>query len=728
MNEFTAQFLVEGRELTDQAARDLLTLEQQTDDRGLLESVFRHFHTLKGAAGIMEYAAMEQLLHRAEDVLQQVRSGERRIEPGVIDALLATVGQLVRWFDVLEVSDEMPETADREAHETLRLFDAGKPAAHTPGEAPINVFVDADRILQAARAAGHDVSSAQTALHYMPARNAFFEGRDPIALIQALPDLIWVNVTPARPWPSAAEMSAFEANITVEALFASPRASLEGGLSDPTGEVRWFDIELDAGANLTAAARSILQEQVLFLKTAADAAAIAARTAAAERVAQNVVAAAGLEGTGLAAAVALRDRIALIAAIEVILQGDASAPQINPLFTAAQKDVVGHTVRVDVDRIDHIVNLAGEILVVKNALGHWARVAAEGGDMQALAAGLRSQHDALARHLSDLQASAFQLRVLPMERVFSRFPRLVRETASSLGKQVRLLTEGEDTRADKAVVEALFEPLLHLVRNALDHGVETPAERVKGGKPPEATLVLRALRDGDSVVIELEDDGRGLDPHAIRQLAIARGAVEEAAALQMSEAQATDLIFAPGFSTARSVTDLSGRGVGMGAVRAAIARVGGEVTLLNHPGRGLTVRLILPFTVALTRIMTLEAGGQTFGLPFDAVTETVRVPRDQVRPLGHGRVVVIRERTVPVVDLASVLDLTASPAGEMVCLLVIWASGQEIALEIDRPLDRLDMMMKPLSGVLAGLPAIAGTSLTGDGKVLVILDPKALLT
>jgi two-component system chemotaxis sensor kinase CheA len=391
-------------------------------------------------------------------------------------------------------------------------------------------------------------------------------------------------------------------------------------------------------------------------------------------------------------------------------------------------EATANTIRVAVDRIDHIVTLTGEVLVVKNAIGHWAQQASTGADPAALAAGLRTQYDALSRHLTDLQAAAFQLRVLPMDRVFGRFPRLVRETAASLGKRVRLLTEGEDTRADKAVVEALFEPLLHLVRNALDHGIETPEERLATGKPAEAVLILRAFREGDQVIVELEDDGRGIDVARIRHLALARGAVEEAALSRMDDDQAAAVIFAPGFSTAASVTDLSGRGVGMGAVKTAIERVGGEAVLVNRPGKGLTVRLLLPFTIALTRIMTLEAGGQTFGLPFDAIVETVRLPRTAIRPLGQGRAVVIRGRTLPVIDLAERLDLPRSTSSDTACLLVVWAADRDIALEVERPGERFDMMMKPATGLLAGLPAVAGTSLTGDGRVLVILDPKALLT
>lgn len=721
MNEFTSQFLVEARELAEQASKDLLALEERPGDRELLEGVFRGFHTLKGAAGIMEYVAMERLLHRAEDTLQQLRVGERKVEPALIDALLATVGQLMRWFDDVEQMDAMPPEAAADADRMLRLFESA--AQQQDPEQP--EFRAADLVSWATED-GRDVSKARTALRYTPTADAFFRGTDPLALVEKLPGLVALRVSPRTGWPPSTEFSPYDCNLVIEALFSTARIELERQLVDKDAQITWQDFEPAAPGPLGPEARAILEEQLRFLRTDTEVSAEHGRTASAARVALNVFAAAGLSHPSVASAAALHDRHGLAVAIEAALASREPAGASEPVAPVT-RDASASTIRVDVARIDHIVNLTGEILVVKNAIGHWARMAANGADAETLAAALRAQHDILARHLADLQGAAFNLRVLPMDRVFSRFPRLVRETAATLGKQARLVTEGEDTRADKVVVEALFEPLLHIVRNALDHGIETPAERHASGKPAEATLLLRAFREADQVIVELEDDGRGIDLRTIRRLAIERGVVDAAAAAQMSDEQAALMVFAPGFSTAATVTDLSGRGVGMGAVRSAIERVGGEVSLVNRPGRGLTVRLVLPFTIALTKIMTLEAGGQTFGLPFDAIVETVRIPRTSIRPLGQGRAVVLRDRTIPVIDLAQTLDLPAAAPRDTACLLVIWAAGQDAALEIDRPGERLDMMMKPAEGILAGMPAIAGTSLTGDGKVLIILDPRALL-
>ncbi|HEV7689534.1 MAG TPA: chemotaxis protein CheW, partial [Hyphomonadaceae bacterium] len=245
--------------------------------------------------------------------------------------------------------------------------------------------------------------------------------------------------------------------------------------------------------------------------------------------------------------------------------------------------------------------------------------------------------------------------------------------------------------------------------------------------PAAASILLSARREGDRVIVEVSDDGAGIDPAAIRRLAASRHVAEEAAIAAMSDDEAVTLIFAPGFSTAEKVTGLSGRGVGMGAVRSAIEQLGGEVQLVNRPGQRLTVRLILPFTIMLTRVMTVHAGGQTFGVPFDAIVETVRVPRDAIRPLGAGRAFVLRNETIPVVDLAHSLGLPPAAETGRASILVVWAGGIRAGLEIDRPGERMDMILKPVEGLLSGMPAVAGASLLGTGEVLIVLDLEALL-
>jgi two-component system chemotaxis sensor kinase CheA len=284
------------------------------------------------------------------------------------------------------------------------------------------------------------------------------------------------------------------------------------------------------------------------------------------------------------------------------------------------------------------------------------------------------------------------------------------------------MIEGATTEADKSIVEAIAEPLMHLLRNGLDHGVESEAERAAAGKPAVATIGLRAAREGDRVVIEVEDDGRGIDVARVREVARARGVRSEAALQAMSDDDVVDLIFAPGFSTAFRVTDLSGRGVGMDVVRATVERLGGRVSVSSRPQRGTVVRLALPFTVMMTKVLTVEAAGQVFGIPLDAVVETVKVARDAIVPVGAARAFALRNRTVPVIDLGEALGKQAASSGAEVSVLIVSVAGQLGGLEVDRLGERIDVMLKAPEGLLAGVPGIDGTTLLGDGRVLIVLD------
>jgi two-component system, chemotaxis family, sensor kinase CheA len=320
-----------------------------------------------------------------------------------------------------------------------------------------------------------------------------------------------------------------------------------------------------------------------------------------------------------------------------------------------------------------------------------------------------------------------ELRVLPLRGVFQRFPRLVREMSESLAKPVRLTIEGDDTQADKAIVEMLFEPLLHVMRNAMDHGVEPGPERALAGKPAVATIHLRARREGEHVVVEVEDDGRGIDVDRIRSVAAERGLSPPDAISAMSDEAVMDLIFLPGFSTAADVTDLSGRGVGMDAVRASIERLGGRVGLETRRAVGSIVRFFLPFSVMMTRVMTVEAGGQMFGIPLDAVVETVRVRREQIQPVGQAHAFVLRDQTVPLVALGPTLGWAKAESAADATVVVTSSGGLLGGLEVDRLGGRMDVMLKPLEGLLSGIPEIAGTTVLGDGSVLLVLDVKEVL-
>jgi len=288
--------------------------------------------------------------------------------------------------------------------------------------------------------------------------------------------------------------------------------------------------------------------------------------------------------------------------------------------------------------------------------------------------------------------------------------------------------EGDGIEADKTIVDELFEPLLHLVRNAMDHGIELPPQRFAAGKPPVARLSLRVTRAGEQIVVALSDDGRGIDPAAIRQSAIAKGIVTAERAASLSDAATLDLLFAAGFSTASSISDLSGRGVGLDAVRTEIARLGGSVAIDSRIGEGTSINLRLPVSFAMTQLLVVTVDGERYGVPMPSVVETVRVAQDAITPIRAGRAFVLRDRTVPLLSLSRLLDLPdAAPSEKELTVLVLDIHGEPVGIIIDAIAERLETVTRPLGGVLRGIRGIAGTTVLGDGRVLLVLDVAGLI-
>ena len=622
MNEFLEQFLVESRELVEQATKALLALEAAPKAKDRLDAAFRAFHTLKGGAGIVDFSAMSRAVHVAEEALSDVRKGDASISSKLIGDCLNVVDQVVQWMDEIEASGQLPAAPDA-----------------------------------AADAVGARFSSQERPSAQAGAENA----------------------------PSAHGSSS--------------------------------------------AARSILDEQ-LFLIEDDNPSGRSGKVASAGRTAANVLRhlsrQADAEEIERAVSSFLRDSdvAPLVDAITRSLGANrAAAPATLP---AARPEAVARSFRVDAERVNALVALTGELIVAKNAIAHIAKSADETGS--ALAPALKAERARLERLLARLQETALNLRVVPLRSVFERFQRVVRELALDLAKPTALAIEGDDTEADRTIVEMLFEPLLHIVRNAMDHGVEAQSERAAAGKPATATVGLRARRQGPHVVIEVDDDGRGIDIARVRATAAERNILDSAALSSASDEEILDLIFKPGFSTRKAVSDLSGRGVGMDAVRTIVERVGGRVSVESEPGRGTLFQLTLPFSMMITRVMTVEAGGQMFGIPLDAVIETLRVPRERIQAIGSAGAFVLRDRTIPLVDLAQILGARREAVASSDALAVVASIGGQLgAVEVDRLGERMDVILKPIDGLLAGAAGVAGATLTGDGQVLLVLDLQELL-
>ncbi len=361
----------------------------------------------------------------------------------------------------------------------------------------------------------------------------------------------------------------------------------------------------------------------------------------------------------------------------------------------------------------------GELAVASNA---FLAIAEQADPVDpALALAIRAAQADLDRAIGVVHRSVSAVRLVPLGPALARLPRLVREIAAELGKGIEFAISGDRIEVDKQIADGLFEPLLHLVRNAIDHGIEAPADRAAGGKPADGRVSLQIAREGEDIVVLLADDGAGIDPARIRATAVARGLIDHDAAAALTDAAALALIFAPGFSTAATVTDVSGRGVGMDAVQAAVDRMRGRIEIDSRIGEGTRFVLRLPANALTTRLLVIEVAGDRYAVPFDQIAETTRIGRDRLMPLGSGTACILRERTVPVLSLAELLG-GAEAGSDPARLLVTRVGGEPVALRVDGFSDRIDAMVRAPTGLLAGVPSIAGTTLLGDGGVLIVLN------
>ncbi|TCK19772.1 two-component system chemotaxis sensor kinase CheA [Ancylobacter aquaticus] len=721
MNEFIEQFLIEARELVEQGTADLLAAEERPKDAAAIDGAFRAFHTLKGSAGIIDFAAMARALHVAEDSLSEARGGSLPITNELISHCLSCLDQVVQWLEVIEQTGEPPADADSGADAVVALFEPGAP---TPAKASPEVAANLDAWLDALSVAKPDVrAAARSALCHQPDEGSFFRGDDPLVRIRDLSGLLAVDLVPTGPAVPPAEIDPFACHLLIFAISSEQVSSLAPAFADVAGQFEWRELAGPVVATLSPAAQ-LIEAQIALLQ-GPQGEGFDGRKAAALNTAINVRRAEGRD----ADARHIEHLAASDAGVEALvdtLRSGAAAPADNAAEEArasepSAQDLAARSLRVNVERIDALVRLTGELTVLKHAIGHAAAMA-DRGDTESLGTMLKAQYGSLDRLVSELQHAVLNIRVLPLRHVFQRFPRLVRDMSDKLGKPMRLVIEGEETEADKTIVEALFEPLLHVLRNAADHGIEVPGARAEAGKPPTGVVILRARRDGDHLAVEVEDDGRGIDTARVRSVATERGVASAAAIAAMSEEAAADLIFAPGFSTRSEVTGYSGRGVGMDAVRVAVQRLGGRVSLHSRPEHGSLVRMTLPFTIMKTDVMTVEAGGQVLGIPLDTVIETARIPRAAISNIGAAQAFTWRNRTVPLLDLSSAIDAsTASTSSADALVVIVTIAGEYCGLEVERLGERMDVMLRPMEGLLAGLPC-AGTTLLGDGRVLLVLD------
>lgn len=618
-------------------------------------------------------------------------------------------------------------------------------------------------------------TAALTVVRYQPEPECFFKGEDPFYLLQQVPGLCFGVAVPLSAQP-VQPYDCYQSQLLYLALTSASHDELEqhfrcvreqvqfallpAAAMNPAAQPHTAVAPAATELQLDAAVLDILQTQQQILQLSAGAPAKGVLAAVRQTLAalQPLLPALPLPAAGdslsgqqlqdwlqavlqLPVAVLPAPSVESAAVVSAAAPGGMMPSPEGPLAAEqtpeagadarfgrrADDAMAGKVLKVEQSKIDRLMDLIGEIVVAKNGLPYLANKAEQHYQNREMAREIKTQYAVINRIVEEMQDAIMQVRMMPVSFIFQRFPRLVRDIARKLGKEVDLQISGEQTEADKTIIESLADPLIHILRNSLDHGLETADERRQSGKPAVGLLKIRASQESDRVLIVIEDDGRGINPAVIKRKAWEKQLINEEQLEKISDQDAIQLIFAAGFSTAAQVTDLSGRGVGMDVVKTAVQRVGGTVHLHSDVGKGTRLTLSLPLSMAVTNVMVIGADQQIFGIPMDLIVETVRLPISAVQCIKQHMTTVLRGRIIPLQSLNQLLGIDRPQIlneEQEYALMVVRSRGEVLGLLVDDFYEVIDIILKPLPGELGKMPLYAGSALLGDGSVLLVLNPQ----
>jgi two-component system chemotaxis sensor kinase CheA len=679
LSQFYETFFDEADELLAQMEQLLLELDAGQPDIEQLNAIFRAAHSIKGGAATFGcFTALAETTHLLENLLDAIRRGEMALRTDMIDIFLETKDVLKSQLDAYRASEEPDAAAYERICEVLRQL-----ALEQNGG-------------QAAVAAAAPVAPSPAAA--APASAAAVTPAD-----DNLPLRVRISRVSAKDAQSLLEEMG-----NLGQVLASDQ--LGGGLTV------WLASTCSADDIEAVCCFIVDSDQISIGREAVPSEAHAVDDfahAAAEFVAQAQAA------PMPAPAAEVHEPAAAAAKPSATAEGGAPRAQ-RAAGGAAAADKESTSIRVGVEKVDQIINLVGELVITQAMLAQTASTLDP-----VLHDRLLNGMEQLERNARDLQEAVMSVRMMPMDYVFSRFPRLVRDLAGKMGKQIELQTYGRATELDKSLIERIIDPLTHLVRNSLDHGIETPEKRIAAGKDPTGQLVLSAQHSGGNIVIEVSDDGGGLNRERILKKAMQQGiAVSESS----SDDEVWQLIFAPGFSTAEQITDISGRGVGMDVVRRNIQNMGGHVQLSSVPGNGTTTRIVLPLTLAILDGMSVRVGAETFILPLNHVTESLQPTNDQIYSVaGNERVMHVRGEYLPLVEMHRVFSVSGAQDDPTQAIAVIMqAEDKRFALLVDHLVGQHQVVVKNLESNYRKVPGVSAATILGDGSVALIIDVFAM--
>ncbi|WP_339480333.1 MULTISPECIES: chemotaxis protein CheA [unclassified Pseudomonas] len=743
--EILQDFLVEAGEILEQLSEQLVELESRPDDADLLNAIFRGFHTVKGGAGFLQLNELVECCHIAENVFDILRKGERRVDSELMDVVLEALDAVNSMFS--EVRERSPITAatpellaalsrlaePQSADEAAPVAEAlvEEPIAEESGDVTDNEFEQLLDSLNTVKAQAE--APAAPVAPTAPAADGAASDEITDAEFESLLDQLHGKgqfaadavVPPAAPAPAAPNAAGDSSDITddeFEALLDQLHGkgtfavdALDSAIASAPTPAK--PAAAAAGSDLISdhEFESLLDElhgkgkfsEVGTASAAPVATAPAAATAAAP-------AAKAAPKPAVQAPEPKAEPAKPAAAAPAPARAPAAAPADKPASEAET------TVRVDTARLDEIMNMVGELVLVRNRL---------------VRLGLNSQDEAMSKAVSnldvvtaDLQTAVMKTRMQPIKKVFGRFPRLVRDLARQLKKEINLELVGEETDLDKNLVEALADPLVHLVRNAVDHGIESPQEREDSGKVRSGKVILAAEQEGDHILLSISDDGKGMDPNVLRSIAVKRGVMDKDAADRLSDTECYNLIFAPGFSTKTEISDVSGRGVGMDVVKTKISQLNGSINIYSTKGQGSKIVIKVPLTLAIMPTLMVMLGNQAFAFPLVNVNEIFHLDLSRTNVVDGQEVVIVRDKALPLFYLKRWLVSSAAHVEQGEGHVVILSVGtQRIGFVVDQLVGQEEVVIKPLGKMLQGTPGMSGATITGDGRIALILDVPSML-
>ncbi|MCB1875171.1 MAG: chemotaxis protein CheA [Chromatiales bacterium] len=672
-DEILQDFLIEAGEILEQLGEQLVDLEQRPDDQDLLNAVFRSFHTVKGGAGFLAIDPLVHVCHRAEDVFNVLRQGQRRVDARLMDAVLQVLDVVNVMFDQVR-SGQAPDPADPSLLSELEELAQAQ---------------DAEPVAEAAAPPSSEREAVQEAQE--PDAEGDITDQEFEALLDAVEEQAPQTLAKA---PSGGDL------ITDE--------EFENLLDELHGKGKFQGADASAVPEPGNSSDEITDDEFEDLLDQ-------------------------LHGKGQFSGSVNTEPPAAAPPPPPPEKPVAKSPPPQPpkppvpvakqpsqapaaAAPAVPKAVAETTVRVDTKVLDDIMNLVGELVLARNRL-HTLKATMQDEEAAKAVANL----DVVT---SDLQLAAMKTRMQAIKKVFGRFPRVVRDLARSLNKEVDLEMQGEDTDLDKNLVEALADPLVHLVRNAVDHGVEGPDVREAAGKPRKGKVVLAARQEGDHIMLSIEDDGKGMDANVLRRKAVEKGMMDEEAASRLDDHEAFNLIFAPGFSTKTEISDVSGRGVGMDVVKTRIVQMNGTVEVESEYGQGSRIVIKVPLTLAIMPTLMVKLSSQVFALPLASVVEIFNLDLRHTNVVDGQKVILVREKALPLFYLREWLTREGmfgadKNAGHVV---VVQAGRTHVGFVVDHLIGQEEVVIKPLGALLQGIAGLAGATITGDGKIALILD------